>query len=179
MHCYGSDDPEVRTAREFAGITEYLDAVAKFIIEQKPESLDLLVCGGMKDTKGVVEADSIAEAMNRRLAGRLPGGCLLTITKIYEKSTISIVQRCFEWNDDRFPGFKLHLVIICDKARERKTRWLAKHYSEGASFEVVAFKRRDNWKTQLLRSNRIAQMLQLYRIKKNLEGTRQKIEKDR
>ena len=178
MHCYGSgDDPEVRTPREYAGITEYLDAVAEYIIRQKPERLTLLICGGMKDAKGIIEADSIAEAMRRRLEGRLHKNCIFFIKKVYEKSTISIVRFAFEWL--RSNCIRPQIVIICDKAREGKTRWLAQRFSGGIPFEIIAFKRRDNWKTTILRSNRIAQMIELWLIKRNLERTRQKIEENR
>ncbi len=152
VHPYGSYDPELRTPREMQGLDEYLCQAVDLITKHRPSIAAVLATGGMVDTKGTVEANSLAAELKRRLKERgvfveiINDAERLPVEKI-PKSTIGIVGRAAEVADEvwrQYPRMRTEMQIwhVCDRVRRAKT-WLLCRLDYYRTFKVFGFKRRD------------------------------------
>ncbi|MDO8650317.1 MAG: hypothetical protein Q7K33_03350 [Candidatus Berkelbacteria bacterium] len=168
IHPYGPWDPTTRTPEEMAGLEEYLAAVIKYIEEHHWLISAISVPGGMMSRNEVVECDSLAQEVEKRLTA------LCIYLPIFldrsPTSTISIVESGFRFTEKEYPDDGLWL--FCDKARRLKTRYLAWRLHNRVRYKVFGFNRPDPNK----RSRWYFQLAELVWIVTSRKAARRKIE---
>ena len=177
VHCYGVWDPENRPNEEMAGLETYLSSVVDWLNNNYGKVAEVIVHGAMVNDAGETEADTFGDELDRRLKERR-----FIVPMVYDRnsaSTISSVKFAFEFDREKHYGMK-DLVIVCDRARRQKTKYLARYWRKKTAsgfcttkYRVIDFDRPD----PNARSNRFVQLIEILAMTVlGVERVRRKIE---
>lgn len=68
MTCYGGWAPDLRSRIEIRGHDEYLNGVVDFVVKNNKNIVSFFISGGMFDSKGRTECETVRPELIRRLA---------------------------------------------------------------------------------------------------------------